>query len=227
MRLNSRAFARAIQSRPNRDHRTPGCHPPLHPDRIRKGFRICVYVWEEPSSPLCEHPFPLRLSPRCPKRCPGMYYLSGLVRSVPGMFRMSRKIVFDSPDGSGIGSLSSPIFRHVVFEVLFKLFGSRLLAGFHGIIVPSTVDTIVFKVFARHLFIRTIAIFSSRFTLRLFTFGSGPTTLGHYVVRMRHVLVPLHIVHATVRFTAFQAGVAIVSHVDSVVSSDEMMTGVQ
>ena len=34
---------------------------------------------------------------------------------------------------------------------------------------------------------------------------------------MRHVLVPLHILHATVWFTAYQAGVAIVSHVNSVI----------
>ena len=45
---------------------------------------------------------------------------------------------------------------------------------------------------------------------------------------MRHVLVPLHIVHATIPpvwFTAYQTGVAIVSHVNSVVSLDEMMRG--
>ena len=63
MRLNNRALARAIQHRPNRDHRTPGCHPPLHPDRIRKGFRISVCVWAEPSSPLCGRPFLLQPSP--------------------------------------------------------------------------------------------------------------------------------------------------------------------
>ena len=39
-----------------------------------------------------------------------------------------------------------------------------------------------------------------------------PTTLGHFV-RMRHVLAPLHIVHAPIWFTAKQAGVSIVSHV--------------
>ena len=96
-----------------------------------------------------------------------------------------------------------------------------MLACFHGIVVPSAVDTIIFKVVARHLFIRTIAIFSSWFTFRLLTFGSGPT----YFIRMRHVLVPLHIVHTTVWFIAYQAGVAIVSHVNSVVSLDEMMRG--
>ena len=40
MRLNNRALAREIQHRQNRGHRTPGCHPQLHPVRIRKGFRI-------------------------------------------------------------------------------------------------------------------------------------------------------------------------------------------
>ena len=40
---------------------------------------------------------------------------------------------------------------------------------------------------------------------------------------MRHVLVPLHIVHTAVWFNAYQAGVAIVSHVNSVVSLDKMM----
>ena len=211
----------ATQNRPNRDHRTPGCHPPLHPDRIRKGFRICVCVWAKLSSPLCGRPFLLRPSPRCPTRYLGKFRLSGLVGSVPGMFRMSRKNRFDSPDGSGIGLLSSPVFRHVVFEVLFKLFGPGLLAGFHGIVVPSAVDTIIFKVVARHLFIRTIAIFSSWFTFQVFTFGSSPT----YFIRMRHVLVPLHIAHATVWFTAYQTGVAIDSHVNSVISLDEMMRG--
>ena len=136
MRLNNRALARSIKHRTNRDHRTPGCHPPLHPDRIRKGFRICVCVWAEPSSQLCGRPFLLRPSPRCPRRYPGKFRLSGLVGSVPGMFRMSRKNRFSySPDGSGIGLL----FRHVVFEVLFKLFGPRLLAGFHGIVVGPTI----------------------------------------------------------------------------------------